>query len=50
MAEELKKWDYRVQNFGSTWTGAKPEDIEATLIEWGMDSWEVICQGYLAGK
>jgi len=32
MADELKKWDYRVQNFGSVWTGAKPEDIEAAQI------------------
>ncbi len=42
MAEETKKWDYRVQNFGSVWTGAKPEDIEAALIEWGVEGWEVV--------
>jgi hypothetical protein len=42
MTDELKKWDYRVQNFGSVWTGAKPEDIEAALIEWGVEGWEVV--------
>jgi len=42
MTDELKKWDYRVQNFGSVWTGAKPEDIEAALIDWGVEGWEVI--------
>lgn len=42
MTEEIKKWDYRVQNFGSVWTGAKPEDIETTLIEWGVEGWEVV--------
>jgi hypothetical protein len=42
MAEELKKWDYRVQAFGSTWSSAKPEDVEAALIEWGMEGWEVV--------
>jgi hypothetical protein len=42
MAEETKQWDYRVQNFGSTWTGAKPEDIETALLEWGIEGWEVV--------
>jgi len=32
MAEETKKWDYRVQQFGSTWSGVKPDTMEATLI------------------
>jgi hypothetical protein len=42
MTEEIKKWDYRVQTFGSTWSNAKAEDIEAALIEWGMEGWEVV--------
>ncbi len=42
MAEEIKQWDYRVQTFGSTWSNAKAEDIEATLIEWGIEGWEVV--------
>jgi hypothetical protein len=42
MTEEIKKWDYRVQTFGSIWGGAKPEDIEAALQEWGVEGWEVV--------
>ncbi len=42
MAEEIKQWDYRVQTFGSTWSGAKAEDVEAALIEWGVEGWEVV--------
>jgi hypothetical protein len=42
MTEELKKWDYRVQSFGSIWSGAKPEDIEAALLDWGAEGWEVV--------
>ena len=42
MAEEIKQWDYRVQTFGSTWSNAKAEDIEAALIEWGIEGWEVV--------
>jgi hypothetical protein len=42
MAEETKQWDYRAQNFGSTWSAAKAADIESALIDWGMDGWEVV--------
>jgi len=42
MAEEIKQWDYRVQTFGSTWSNAKAEDVEAALIEWGVEGWEVV--------
>ncbi len=42
MTEELKKWDYRVLTFGSIWSGAKPEDIEAALLDWGAEGWEVV--------
>jgi hypothetical protein len=42
MTEETKKWDYRVQQFGSTWSTVKPDNMEATLIEWGVEGWEVI--------
>ena len=42
MAEETKQWDYRVQNFGSTWNAAKPDDMESALIDWGMEGWEVV--------
>lgn len=42
MTEEIKKWDYRVQTFGSIWGGTKSEDIEAALQEWGVEGWEVV--------
>jgi hypothetical protein len=42
MAEEMKKWDYRVQQFGSTWSGVKPDTMEAALIDWGTEGWEVV--------
>jgi hypothetical protein len=40
MAEELQKWEYRVQTIGS-FMGTKDEHIEATLNEWGEEGWEV---------
>ncbi len=42
MAEEIRKWDYRVQQFGSTWSAVKPENMEDTLNEWGIEGWEVV--------
>lgn len=42
MAEETKQWDYRVQNFGSTWSATKPADVESTLNDWGVEGWEVV--------
>jgi hypothetical protein len=42
MVEEIKKWDYRVQQFGSTWSSVKPDLMESTLIEWGTEGWEVV--------
>jgi hypothetical protein len=41
MAEETKQWEYRVQTIGSIF-GTKDEQIQATLDEWGADSWEAI--------
>ena len=40
MAEEIKKWEYRVQTIGSIF-GTKDENIEAMLNEWGDEGWEV---------
>ncbi len=40
MAEELQKWEYRVQTIGSMF-GTKDENIEATLNQWGDEGWEV---------
>jgi hypothetical protein len=39
MAEELKKWEYRVQTIGGTF-GTKDEDLEETLNAWGEQGWE----------
>lgn len=40
MADELQKWEYRVQTVGNIF-GTKDEAIEATLNEWGEEGWEV---------
>lgn len=34
-------WEYRVLTIGSAWRGAKDEEIEETLNEWGAEGWEV---------
>jgi hypothetical protein len=39
MAEELKKWEYRVQTIGGSF-GTKDELIAETLNEWGEQGWE----------
>lgn len=39
MAEELKKWEYRVLTIGGTF-GTRDEDIQDTLNEWGEEGWE----------
>jgi hypothetical protein len=39
---DYAQWEYRILSFGSAWKGAKDEEIEATLNEWGADGWEVI--------
>ena len=41
MADEIKQWEYRVQTIGSFF-GAKDEDIQSTLDEWGSEGWEAI--------
>ena len=33
------QWEYRVQTIGTV-LGAKDEQIEATLNEWGLEGWE----------
>lgn len=47
---ELKKWEYRVQTVGSALKGAKDEEIEALLGEWGEEGWEVIAAHALEGS
>lgn len=39
---ETTQWEYRVQTFGTFFSGLKDEELEATLNEWGMEGWEVI--------
>jgi hypothetical protein len=39
MAEEIKRWEYRVQTIGSIF-GTRDEKIEETLNEWGAEGWE----------
>jgi putative IMPACT (imprinted ancient) family translation regulator len=41
MAEHTQ-WEYRVQTFGTFFTGMKDEEMEEALNEWGVDGWEVI--------
>jgi hypothetical protein len=40
MSEDAK-WEYRVHKY-SNWRGMKPEELNETLNEWGMEGWEVI--------
>jgi hypothetical protein len=40
MAEEIQKWEYRVETIGRFF-GTKDEEIAATLNEWGDEGWEV---------
>ena len=39
MAEEVIRWEYRVQTIGSVF-GTKDELIAETLNEWGLEGWE----------
>jgi len=39
MAEELKRWEYRVLTIGSAF-GTRDENIQAVLNEWGAEGWE----------
>jgi len=41
MAEQIVQWEYRVLTIGNFF-GTKDENIEATLNEWGLESWEAI--------
>ncbi|HRQ31553.1 MAG TPA: hypothetical protein PLM89_00445 [Anaerolineales bacterium] len=41
MSDEIKLWEYRVQSIGSIF-GAKDEDIQEKLDEWGLEGWEAI--------
>ena len=42
MAEKTVQWEYRVLTVGSAFSGAKAEQVEATLNEWGLEGWEAV--------
>jgi hypothetical protein len=39
---EAVQWEYRVLTVGSPLTGAKDEQIESILNDWGMEGWEAV--------
>ena len=41
MADEIRKWEYRVQTIGGLF-GTKDEHIQITLNDWGAEGWEAI--------
>jgi len=42
MAEQTVQWEYRILTVGNPLTGAKDEQIEATLNDWGLEGWEAV--------
>lgn len=42
MADQTKLWEYRVQTVGNSFTGARDDEIEETLNEWGLEGWEAV--------
>jgi hypothetical protein len=42
MAEEMQKWEYRVQTVGGFFKGVPADELEELLNEWGADGWEVV--------
>ena len=46
---EITRWEYRLETFGSFWTRAKDDELQAILDEWGEAGWEVI-NAYPAGN
>ncbi len=42
MAEQTVQWEYRVLTVGNAFIGARDEQIEATLNEWGAEGWEAV--------
>jgi hypothetical protein len=39
---EAVQWEYCVLTVGSPLTGAKDEQIESILNDWGMEGWEAV--------
>jgi hypothetical protein len=42
MTEQNLQWEYCVLTVGNAFMGAKDEQIEEILNEWGMDGWEAV--------
>jgi hypothetical protein len=42
MADEIQKWEYRVQTVGSFWSGVKADELEQLLNVWGEEGWDVV--------
>jgi hypothetical protein len=42
MSDQTIQWEYRVLTIGNDFTGAKDEQIEQTLNDWGLEGWEAI--------
>jgi hypothetical protein len=42
MADELQKWEYRVQTVGGFFKGVPADELETLLNEWGEEGWEVV--------
>ncbi|RJP51350.1 MAG: hypothetical protein C4583_08900 [Anaerolineaceae bacterium] len=42
MAEEMQKWEYRVQTVGGFFKGVPADELEELLNEWGVEGWDVI--------
>jgi len=42
MTDQIIEWEYRVQTVGSAIIGARDEEIEMMLNEWGMEGWEAV--------
>ena len=41
MADEIKRWEYRVQTVGGVFD-TKDELVQDTLNEWGNEGWEAV--------
>ncbi len=42
MTEEMKQWEYRVQQVGGFFKGVPADELEELLNEWGVEGWEVV--------
>ena len=42
MADQTVQWEYRVFTIGNAFSGAKDEQIESMLNDWGLEGWEAV--------